>query len=132
MLLKQNTQWLALNLSHLVLCDSVKSRQFNLNKLKEQLKWRSKQKSTRLNHKKEFLLRPPLCGEGGTLYSNGFFVQTILADRYIHRRELWVKALESTYILEYRNATIFSNFVFHRELSRFKVLWIFDSFSHLP
>ena len=23
---------------------------------------------------------------GGTIYSNGFFVQSILADRYIHRR----------------------------------------------
>ena len=29
----------------------------------------------------------PLEGEG-TIYSNGFFVQSILADRYIHRRQL--------------------------------------------
>ena len=27
-------------------------------------------------------------GGGGTIYSNGFFVQSILADRYIYRREL--------------------------------------------
>ena len=31
----------------------------------------------------------PTCGGGGTIYSNGFFfVQSILADRYIHRREM--------------------------------------------
>ena len=36
----------------------------------------------------------PLVGRG-TIYSNGFFVQTILADRYIHRRELLVLSLKS-------------------------------------
>ena len=32
---------------------------------------------------------PHFSGEGGTIYSTGFFfVQSILADRYIHRTEL--------------------------------------------
>ena len=32
---------------------------------------------------------PHFSGEGGTVYSTGFFfVQSILADRYIHRREM--------------------------------------------
>ena len=34
-----------------------------------------------------FIVPTPLEG-GGTIYSNGFFVQTFFADRYIHRREL--------------------------------------------
>ena len=36
----------------------------------------------------------PLEGEG-TIYSNGFFVQSFSADRYIHRRELRLVSLES-------------------------------------
>ena len=35
-----------------------------------------------------FVPTPLEGGGGGTIYSNGFFVQTILADRYIHRRGL--------------------------------------------
>ena len=37
----------------------------------------------------------PLEG-GGTIYSNGFFVQKIFDDRYIHRRELILVSLESS------------------------------------
>ena len=38
-----------------------------------------------------FLFRPLMMGGGGgvgTIYSNGFFVRTILTDRYNNRREL--------------------------------------------
>ena len=48
----------------------------------------------------------------GTIYSNGFFVQTILADRYIHRRELWVVALESPSSGEYEIEKSFFILVF--------------------
>ena len=38
---------------------------------------------------------PHFSGEGGTIYSTGFFlVQSILADRYIHRRELIFRVLQ--------------------------------------
>ena len=47
-----------------------------------------------------FVPTPPELG--GTIYSNGFFfVQTILADRYIHRRELRPLLLESLSSVEY-------------------------------
>ena len=35
----------------------------------------------------DFIVRTPHEG-GGTIYSNGFFVQSILADRYFNRREM--------------------------------------------
>ena len=35
-----------------------------------------------------WLIVPTPLVVGGTILSNGFFVQTILADRYIHRREM--------------------------------------------
>ena len=41
-----------------------------------------------------FYSSEPLVG-GGTIYLNGFFVQSIFADRYNHRRELWVVSSES-------------------------------------
>ena len=48
-----------------------------------------------------FLFRPLL--RGGELYTQmGFFVQTILADRYIPRRELRLVSLESLSSVEYR------------------------------
>ena len=63
----------------------------------------------------------PLEG-GGTIYSNGFFfVQSILADRYIHRRELRLVSLESLSSVEYGIKKIFLIFVFDREISRFKL-----------
>ena len=45
--------------------------------------------------------------EGGTIYSNGFFVQTIFADRYDHRRELRLVSLESWSRIEYGIKKIF-------------------------
>ena len=51
-----------------------------------------------------------------------FFVPTILADRYIHRRELRLVSLESSSSVEYRIKKIFLIFVFYGELSRFKLL----------
>ena len=64
----------------------------------------------------------PLEG-GGTIYSTGFFfVQSIFADRYIHRRELRLVSLESSSSVEYGIKNIFPIFNFYRELSRFKLL----------
>ena len=51
-----------------------------------------------------------------------FFVQSIFADRYIHRRELRLVSLESSSSVEYGIKKIFSIFNFYRELSRFKLL----------
>ena len=56
----------------------------------------------------------------GTIYSNGFFVQTILADRCIHCRELRPVSLESFSSVEYGIKNIFSISGFYRVLSRFK------------
>ena len=71
----------------------------------------------------------PLVGGGGTIYSNGFFfVPWILADRYIHRREMCVVSLKSSSSVEFEIKKIFLNFDFFEELSRFKVScehWIF-------
>ena len=58
---------------------------------------------------------------GEELYTRmGFFVQSILADRYIHPRELRLVSLESLSSVEYGNKKIFLIFVFYRELSRFE------------
>ena len=57
-----------------------------------------------------FFVPTPL--EGGTIYSNGFFVQSILADRYIHRREVRLVSLESLSSVEYGTKKIFLIFVF--------------------
>ena len=54
----------------------------------------------------------PLEGGGGTIYSNGFFVHSILADRYNHRRELRLVSLESLSSVEYGIKKIFLIFVF--------------------
>ena len=63
----------------------------------------------------------PLEG-GGTIYSNGFFfVQSILADRYIHRREFRLVSLESLSSVEYGIKNYIFIFDFDREISRFKL-----------
>ena len=49
---------------------------------------------------------------GGTIYSNGFFVQTNFADRYIHRRELRLVSLESSSSVEYGIGKFFFLFSF--------------------
>ena len=48
-----------------------------------------------------FVPTPLEGGGGGTIYSNGFFVHSILADRYNHRRELRLVSLESLSSVEY-------------------------------
>ena len=56
---------------------------------------------------RKLIVPTPLEG-GGTIYSNGFFfVQSILADRYIHRRELRLVSLESLSSVEYGIKKIF-------------------------
>ena len=58
-----------------------------------------------------YLFRP--LSEGEELYTQmGFFVQTILADRYNNRRVLWVISLESPSSVEYGIKEIFSIFGF--------------------
>ena len=53
----------------------------------------------------------------------GFFLfQTILTDRYIHRRELRLVSLESSSSVEYEIKNIFRIFLFYGELSRYKFL----------
>ena len=62
----------------------------------------------RIQEKLSFLFRPLLRGGGGTIYSNGFFfVQSILADRYIHCRKLRLVSLESLSSVEYGIKKIF-------------------------
>ena len=67
------------------------------------------------------LFRPHLWGEELSTQM-GFFVQTILADRYIHRRKMRVVSLKSSSSVELEIKKIFLNLVFSEELSRFKVL----------
>ena len=83
-------------------------------------KFRKKQENRRHVFLK-FLFRLILRG-GGTIYSNGFFVKTIFADRYINRRELRLVSLENSFSIEYRIKKMFFVFVSYRELSMFKVL----------
>ena len=60
---------------------------------------------------------------GEELYSQmDFFVQTILSDRYIHRRQLRLVSLESLSSVEYGIKKIFLIFVFYGEYSRFELL----------
>ena len=63
---------------------------------------------------KKYFFRPLLRGGGGEeLHTQmGFFVQTFFADRYIHRRELWLVSLESLSSLEYGINKIFLIFRF--------------------
>ena len=57
------------------------------------------------------LIVPTPVEGGGTIYSTGFFfVQSILADRYINRRELRLVSLESLSSVEYRIKKIFFKF----------------------
>ena len=69
------------------------------------------------------IVATPLGGGGGgeELYNQmGFFVQTILADRYIHRRKMRLVSLEGLSSVEYGIKKIFFIFCFYMELSRFK------------
>ena len=62
-------------------------------------------------------------GGGGELYTQMFFFQTILADRYIHPSELSLVSLEARPAYNMELNRFF--FVFYRELSRFKVLKLY-------
>ena len=64
----------------------------------------------------------PLEGGGNYIRKWVFFVQSIFADRYIHRRELRLVSLESSSSVEYEIKNIFLIFVFYGELSRLKLL----------
>ena len=68
------------------------------------------------------VFRRLLRGEELYTQTGFFFVQSIFADRYIHRRELRLVSLESSFSVEYGIKKIFLIFVFYRELSRFKLL----------
>ena len=68
-----------------------------------------------------FIVPTPLKGGGGSIYSTGFFVPSIWADRYIHRRELRLVSLESLSSVKYGIKKIFWIFVFDREISGFKL-----------
>ena len=59
-----------------------------------------------------------------------FFVQSILADRYIHRREMWVVSLKSWSSIEFKIKKIFLIFFFFQELSRIEVLCEHGTFDH--
>ena len=62
-------------------------------------------------------------GGEGTIYSNDFFfVQTILADRFIHRREMLALSLKSSSSVEFEIKRFFYYRFFFKELSRFEVL----------
>ena len=71
----------------------------------------------------KFQLVVPTPLEGGMNYILNwvFFVQSILADRYIQRRELRLVSLESLSSVEYGIKKIFFIFVFDTEISRFKL-----------
>ena len=62
------------------------------------------------------------------LYSNEFSVQSIYADRYIHRWGLWVVSLECPFRMYYIVKKLFLSFIFSTELSRPNALWTFDWF----
>ena len=53
-----------------------------------------------------------------------FFVQTILADRYIHRRELWVVSLKSSSSVEHGIKKIFSVFVFYSKFCEHSTVFV--------
>ena len=62
---------------------------------------------------KKVLVPTPLEGEGGNYILNWVsFVQSILADRYIHRRELRLVSLESLSSVEYGIKKVFTDFRF--------------------
>ena len=61
--------------------------------------------STYIVDNDNFLFRPLLRGE--ELYTQMVFLQTIFADRYIHRRELRLVSLESSSSVEYGIKKIF-------------------------
>ena len=74
----------------------------------------------------KFIVPTPLRGGRNYILKWVFFVQSIFAGRYIHRRELRLVSSESSSSIEYGIKKILLIFAFHKQLSRFKVLWILD------
>ena len=64
----------------------------------------------------------PLVGGRNYILEWVFFVQSILADGYIHRRELWVVSLKSSSSVEFEIKKILLNFLLFEELSRIEIL----------
>ena len=58
---------------------------------------------------------------GGTICSPGFFVESIFADRYLHRTDFCRISLESLSSVKFQINEFFE-FLFFRGLHRFKVL----------
>ena len=74
------------------------------------------------------LLFRPTCGGRNYILKWVFFVQSILVDRYIHRRETWVISLKSCSSVEFKIKDFFEFRFFFEELSRIEVLcehWIY-------
>ena len=69
----------------------------------------------------ELFVPTPLEGGRNFIVKWVFFVQSILADRYIHCREMRLVSLESLSSVEYGIKKIFLIFAFDREISRFKL-----------
>ena len=64
----------------------------------------------------------PTCGGRNYILKWVFFVPWILADRYIHCREVWVVSLKSSFSVNFEIKKIFFIFVFFEELSRIEIL----------
>ena len=62
----------------------------------------------------------PTCGGRNYLLNWFFFVQTILANRYIHRREMLLVSLISSSIVEFEIKKILFEFCIFEEISKFK------------
>ena len=75
---------------------------------------------------KSIFVPTPLWGWRNYILKWVLFVQSILADRYNSRRELWVVSLESPSSVEYGIKKFFSVFASYRQLWRSKILWILD------
>ena len=73
-------------------------------------------------HELKIIVPTPIEGGRNYILNWVFFDQSILADRYIHRRELRLVSLENLSSVEYGIKKMFLVFVFDREISRFK-LW---------
>ena len=64
--------------------------------------------------KKTIYSSDPTCG------GRNYILKWVFLFIYIHRREMWVVSLKSSYSAEFEISKIFLKFVFFEELSRFK------------
>ena len=92
----------------------------------------SKQKTTLQWHQN--YCSDPTCGGRNYIlkWVFFFFVQWILADRYIRRREMWVVSLKSWSSVEFKSKKIFLNFVFFRGvIEDWSFVWTMGSLAWL-